>query len=58
MAPLDNTTSVPFHENDDDKTQILDGIQRKKYFSDIASSQKSKKLFRHTLPEILKKLKK
>ncbi len=58
MASDDDTTTDPFQENDDDKIQLLDGKQRKKYYSDITSSQKSQSLLKRALQKIIKKLKK
>ncbi len=57
MTPDDDTTTVPFQENEEDEIQILDGKQRKKYLSDITSSQKSQNLFKRALLKLLNTLK-
>jgi len=56
MSLLDDTTTVPELDNDDDKIMILDGNQRQEYFSNIAATKKHKGILNISVKEVFKRL--
>ena len=55
MSLLDDTTTVPDPDNDDDKIMILDGRQRQKYFSGISATKKRQGLLDISMKEVFKR---